>query len=205
MQIHDVEQGSDAWHECRRGIPTASEFSKLITPTGGLSSQWKGYSHQCLAEWLGAEIDTFESPWMIRGRELEDEAASYYEMAKDIDTQKIGFITAFEGMAGASPDRVMKSRGKLKKGLEIKCPKPATHIGYLLSGTLPIAYKPQVFGSMLISGCKSWDFMSYHPDLDPLIIEVKWDAEYGALLQKQLEKMIEEILKGRKLLKGTKK
>ena len=34
MIIHEVEQGSGDWLKLRLGIPTASEFDKIITPTG---------------------------------------------------------------------------------------------------------------------------------------------------------------------------
>ena len=38
MIILDVEQGSRAWIEARLGIPTASEFSRIVTPGGKLSA-----------------------------------------------------------------------------------------------------------------------------------------------------------------------
>jgi hypothetical protein len=41
MITHDVTQGSPEWLEARLGIPTASEFDKIITPTGKPSTQYE--------------------------------------------------------------------------------------------------------------------------------------------------------------------
>ena len=43
MIIHPAEQGSAAWTEARLGIPTASQFSRIITPGGKLSKSRDGY------------------------------------------------------------------------------------------------------------------------------------------------------------------
>jgi hypothetical protein len=40
MKIHNCTQGTEEWRKLRAGIPTASEFHKIITPkTGQLSKQ----------------------------------------------------------------------------------------------------------------------------------------------------------------------
>ena len=49
---------------------------------------------------------------------------------------------------------------------------------YLLDQKLPTTYIPQVQGSMWITGFDSWDFLSYHPDLEPLLIHVKRNDDY---------------------------
>ena len=48
MIVLDHDQGSIEWIEARLGIPTASEFSRIITPTGKLSklrgtATWASY------------------------------------------------------------------------------------------------------------------------------------------------------------------
>lgn len=35
VEIFNCEQGSDAWHEARRGIVTASNFSKILAKGEG--------------------------------------------------------------------------------------------------------------------------------------------------------------------------
>jgi hypothetical protein len=42
--VHNVSQLSDEWHRLRMGIPTASEFGRIITPkTMKLSAQAPEY------------------------------------------------------------------------------------------------------------------------------------------------------------------
>ena len=78
-------------------------------------------------------------------------------------------------------------------GLEIKCPKDHTHVGYLRSQKIPTKYIPQVQGSMLVTGFKSWYFMSYYPAMPPLIIEVKRDDEYIAKLKDALDEFCDKL------------
>jgi hypothetical protein len=44
MIIHDLEQGSEEWLQKRAGIPTASNFSNLVTSTGSLSKSIDKYA-----------------------------------------------------------------------------------------------------------------------------------------------------------------
>ena len=65
MIIHGCEQGTDEWFQARCGIPTASSFDKLITPTGKPSTQADAYMHQLLAEWvMGEKISMDSTFWM---------------------------------------------------------------------------------------------------------------------------------------------
>ena len=41
--VDDVEQGTQAWIELRLGIPTASQFSRIVTPSGKSSSSRDAY------------------------------------------------------------------------------------------------------------------------------------------------------------------
>jgi hypothetical protein len=53
MKIHNVDQGSPEWHALRCGVPTASEFSKILTPkTMKLSEQAPAYMYRLLGEWM---------------------------------------------------------------------------------------------------------------------------------------------------------
>lgn len=53
----------------------------------------------------------------------------------------------------------------MKGFLEIKCPKTATHIGYLLANRLPPEYVPQVTHAFWVTGADFCDFVSYDPRL----------------------------------------
>jgi hypothetical protein len=185
MIIHDVEQGTPEWFAARLGIPTASEFSKIYTPTGKVSTQAKGYMNKLLAEIItGEPVQTFEkTPWMERGNELEQEAADFYEFLKDTEVSKIGFCTNDAREYGCSPDRLIGETG----GLEIKVVAPHTMASYLLSSEIDMDYWPQVQGNMLVTGRDWWDWMAYCPKMPPLIIRVGRADEYIAGLTERLK------------------
>ena len=174
MKVFDCDQYDEGWWAARRGIPTSSKFAMLITPTGKPSTQAKGYMYSLIADCVTTETeDAFEpNEWMIRGLELEEEARDWFSMSRKAKVDQVGFITNDEGTAGCSPD------GLISKdcGLEIKCPKASTHVGYLLNGTLPPKYAPQVHGAMWVTGFSEWVFCSYHPAFRPLVVTVKRDA-----------------------------
>ena len=188
MIVLDVEQGTDEWFQARLGIPTASCFSKIITGTGKASTSAEGYRRELLAEWkLGRPLESFKSDWMDRGNELEEEARNYYGfMVRPVEQGKFCYLDERK-LIGCSPDAM---------GLEIKCPKASTQVDYLLRGKMPTKYVPQVQGCLWITESDQWDFIAYHPELDPLIVTVKRDAEYidkmATIIEKFVAKMMEE-------------
>lgn len=183
---HDVEQYSDAWQQLRIGIPTASQFSKIITPGGKKSEQFKAYAYHLIAElYMKRPIDTYTSEHMQRGSDLEPEAANYYEMEKNVETRKIGFVTDDKKHMGCSPDRLVGNDGLI----EIKCPKPNTMIQYFIEENIEDKYKPQIQGQLLISEREWVDIVSYHPDLldTNIIMRVKRDDVFCICLGKYLD------------------
>ena len=185
MIIHEVEQGSPAWHELRAGIPTASEFSKIVTPAKWQpSEQAAGYMNRLVAELLlGHPLDSVGTEAMERGSDLEEKAALAYELKTGFETVKVGFVTNDEGTFGASPDRFVGEDGLL----EIKCPLPGTHVGYCLSRSIEKEKLPQIMGQLLVTGRKWCDIMSYCPGLPRIIIRVERDEEKIAILKAALE------------------
>lgn len=190
MKVHAVEQNTTEWMDLRLGIPTASAFGQIITPTGKPSDQAGKYMNMLIANQMADQ--TLESwqgnQWTERGHELEDEARSYYEMVKNVDVERVGFVT--NDNAGMSPDGMINDDG----GIEIKCPSPGIHVSYLLSNKVPTIYIPQIQGSMWISDRDWWDFISYHPVLDSLIIRVYRDGKYIALLSEAIKKFTDKML-----------
>ena len=181
--IHDVEQYSDAYDQLRRGIPTASQFDKIITPGGKPSASWKKYAYHLIAErFLGRKVDSYTSPYMERGLELESDSVEFYEMMRDVKAERVGFITTDDKLIGCSPDRLIGEDGLL----ECKVPAPATHVEYLLSGEIDQKYKPQCQGQLFVSDRKWVDILSYHPEMPPVIIRVERDPVFIACLENLL-------------------
>lgn len=184
------EQGTPEWFAARCGIPSASNFKKIITSTGKASTSASTYMLDLLSELItGAKTEKATTEWMQRGVELESDAVDLYEMLRDTDTQESGFILHNSKRFGCSPDRLIGVNG----GLEIKCPKSSTHIKYLLDGKCPSEYYPQVMGCMLVTGADWWDFMSYHPEIKPLIVRVERDKEYLDLMDSSINEFCDKL------------
>lgn len=165
MRIIDCVQGSPDWHAARLGIPTASEFHRIITAVkGDLSKSARGYAHQLVAEiLLGEPLETSVGnlDWVVRGRQLEPLAAQQYECVEDCETRLIGFLTTDDGRIGASPDRLIVGA---PGGLEIKCTAPHTHMALLIDGPGD-GYTQQVQGQLLVGELEFVDLYAYHPRL----------------------------------------
>lgn len=197
MIKYDVEQGTEEWHKLRVGIPTASEFDKIITPTGKKSTQWDSYSNRLLAEMIiGGPVESFQSDWMNRGKELEADAAIFYDIQRGTEAEVVGFCTDDNGHFGASPDRLIGEDGVL----EIKCAAPHTHIKYLIGDSVDKTYWPQIQGQLLVTG-RAWsDVISFHPQIPPSIIRVERDEEYLKLLTEGLAEFRDKMMKKKKIL-----
>jgi hypothetical protein len=108
-----------------------------------------------------AEDNGYVSPEMKRGTELEPAALAAYEAATGTLVQAVGFIRHGELPIGCSPDGVI---GNLEGGVELKCPKSATHLGYWSNeGKVPAEYLPQLTHTLYVSGAPWWDFCSFDP------------------------------------------
>lgn len=191
MQIINIEQGTQEWIDTRKGVITGSRFKDIVTPAKAeLSKSSKMYMYELVAERMGATVNFYQNEHMQRGNELEPDARTAYEFVKDATVEQVGFCLHDSKIIGVSPDGLIGEDG----GLEIKCPKETTHISYLDSGEMPLIYKPQVQGSMWVTGRKWWDFMSYHPDLPPLIVRVHRDEEYISQMEKGILKFSEEMI-----------
>jgi hypothetical protein len=182
----DFQQGSAEWYAARLGIPTSSNFDKIITPAkGDFSKSARGYAMYLVAEtMLGQTLESLDHiEWIARGKELEPQAARVYQALNDLDDadmRAVGFVTTDDGMVGASPDRLV-----LDGGLEIKCPAPHTHIGYLLDGPND-AYRPQVQGQLYVAELEWVDFFSWHPAMPPARVRFYRDEPYIQKLQSAL-------------------
>jgi hypothetical protein len=179
MIAFDMEQNSPEWLAVRLGRPTASAFSKIITPKEmKLSKSSRPYLNELVAEWvLGYSPKDDASLFMERGHEIEPEAIKYYEMVKDVKVQRVGFCMLDDGSAGCSPDGLVGEDG----GLEVKCLGAIGHVDYLLNGDFS-EYRAQIQGGLWITGRAWWDFLAYHPNMPPLLVRVERDEVFIAAL-----------------------
>lgn len=205
-----VVQGSEEWFALRKGRPTASQFSKILTPTGALSKTSVKYMDELIAECFFPDHVEFEgNRHTDRGNELEPEAREAFVNVTGHSIQEVGFCTRDDGVVGCSPDGLIESPdGKYMAGLEIKCPAPKTHVGHLREyheakglgcSWFPSEHRVQVHGGMAVTELKEWHFFSYCPGLQSLHIVVKHD-HYTDTLSKSLDAFLIDYGKLREAL-----
>lgn len=164
MTIHHVEQGSPEWHALRCGKVTASRIVDVTRKikSGGYSADRANYLAELVLERLTGEPTVgFVSQDMIEGTLREPDARAEYELRKRCEVQQIGFVDhPTIPMSGASADGFVGADGLV----EFKCPKAATHLGYLNAGVIPNEYMPQITWNFACNPGRKWcDFVSYHP------------------------------------------
>ena len=188
----DCEQGSEEWLKARLGIPTATGFENIVTATGKKSSGQIKYMAELIEESiLGLQDNTFRSNFMERGNQLEPLARSAYEFITGNDVIQVGGVYLDEHKeVMVSPDGLIP---KLKKGLELKCPKMSTHIRYLLEGGVPAEYIVQVQANLWVTGYDTWDFVSYCPEYQKQTIYL-YTAKRDEVLMKAFDKLIPQFL-----------
>ena len=179
MRVHYVEQGTDKWLALRAGCITASSFKSLVTSRGEktATSTRDTYLNQVIAERMtGKPVDTFKNADMERGNEREGAARDLFGAIMEVDVKEVGFHLHDDYDIGCSSDGLFCLDSDT--GVEIKSPRASTHIKYMRNKKLPTEYMQQVQLSMWLLEVDKYFFFSYHPDLKPLIVEVKRDDEY---------------------------
>jgi hypothetical protein len=188
----DCKQGSTEWFLARCGLPTASEFHNLITPEGKARTgeMPRTYLLKKVAERvMGYPAQSFGGGEMEQGSLLESEAVPFYEFTFGEQIQRVGFCTTDDGRIGCSPDGLLGTDG----GIEIKCPQPHTHVGYLIAGVVPKEYVAQVQGSLFVTGRAWWTFLSYSRFFPPLIVRVEPDPAFQAALGAALKTFLTDF------------
>ena len=165
---HDVEQGSDEWHDLRRGKITGSRANSLFkTTTRGWSTS-RGHIVSVIAMellrgekvrqgYMGSQVD--------RGHEYEPQGVISYEARNLVEATPVGFMTvADHPNEGASPDRLIGSGGVL----EIKVPTALEkHVDYLRNDSHAVEYEGQLRHTLYVTGREWIDIASYYPEAAP--------------------------------------
>ena len=166
-RILECEQRTPEWYQARAGRVTSS-VAEAITATlksGGEPASRRDLRTQLAIERLTGTAydgDNYVSKEMQRGIDLEPAAFQEYEIATGYLPRKVGFVQHATLAIGTSPDGLVLTGGDHILGvLELKCPKSATHVGYLKAGRLPPEYVPQATHHLLVTGAAWVDFASF--------------------------------------------
>ena len=162
MKVIDAVQGTPAWLAARAGRVTASMISAVLMKPE--TAGFRDYQAQLVAEILTGKPQgsDYTNVHMQYGTETEPLARSAYEAETGFSVDEVGLcIHPTIERAGASPDGLVGNSGLT----EIKCPKVATHLAYMLAGVVPAGYKNQMMWQMACTGRDWCDFVSFRPDL----------------------------------------
>jgi hypothetical protein len=183
-----MRQRTPEWDLARLCTPTSSRFNELITPLGKprRGESVTTYRRQLIGEWLtGLPHSIPTTRAMQHGIENEDAARDVYEHVTGNEVEQVGFIRCDSLPCGCSPDGLIGDVG----GIEIKCPfNTGEHVRTILDGDVPPQYVAQVQGSLLVTGRKWWDLVSYDPRIDDVsvamfILRVYRDEEFIGTLR----------------------
>ena len=156
-----AEQRSDQWFQSRLGRLTGSRAADaLATIKSGEAAARRDYRMQLVCERLTNQLqeDGYVNAAMQRGIDLEPVAFAAYEAETGAVVRRSGFLSHNTHMAGCSLDGDV---GEFAGILEVKCPKSATHLGYLRDGKVPSKYVPQITHNLWVSGAQWCDFVSF--------------------------------------------
>ena len=193
----DIIQGTPDWLLVRKGKPTASNFSKIVTAAKcELSKSADGYINELIGETFAPDFEQgFQGNRMTEyGKAMEPQARLAFQAHTALNVEQVGFVTHDNGILGCSPDGLIVDGGQYVAGVEIKCPAPGTHVEYVRDGGLPDTYKQQVHGSLAVSGLRQWHFWSYFPGMQPHHVVVTWD-DYTSRMLETLLKFCEQYQK----------
>lgn len=159
--VLDVEQRTAEWFSARCGRLTGSVAADMLaTIKSGEAAARRDLRMQLVCERLTgvSQEDGYINAVMQRGIDLEPQAFAAYEALTGQIAERSGFLSHPTLMAGCSLDGHINGFAGI---LECKCPKSATHLEYLRSGTVPARHLPQILHNLWITGAEFCDFLSF--------------------------------------------
>ena len=199
---HDgLVQGSEEWHAARCGLLTASEIKLIVTPTLKIASNAKERAH--LWELAAQRISRFVEPQyisdaMLRGHEDEIIARALY--AENYEpVEECGFVTndKWGFTLGCSPDGLVGEDGIIECKSRCQKYQVQTIVEHYETGKTPEEYALQIQASLLVTGRKWCDFISYSGGLPMWVVRVfPDDAMQDAIIDaaSKYEARINEVI-----------
>jgi hypothetical protein len=169
FDVLECDQGTPEWLLARCGRVTGSRAKDMMaTIKSGEAAPRRDYRLQLVCERLTGQPqdDQFVSADMKRGTELEPAARAAYESATGLMVTQTGFLSHRTMHCGASLDGHV---GNFVGLVELKVPRPATHLKYLRAGILPTEHRWQLVHNLFVTNAEWADFVSYCPAMpEPL-------------------------------------
>lgn len=178
----EIDQGTDEWHELRRGILTASEMKLILTPTLKIANNDKTRQH--VYEIAAQRISGYTEPSyigddMLRGWDDEIRARDLYS-SQYSEITETGFVTSdeFGFTIGYSPDGLVGDDGLW----ECKSRRQKYQVKTIAEGEVPSEYVLQLQTGLLVTRRKWIDFSSYCGGMEMVTYRVLPDPEIQAAI-----------------------
>ena len=197
--IVECEQRTPEWFAARAGRLTGSVAGDILGKlrSGGEPAARRDLRVQLAVETLTGtpmEQTGFTSAAMQRGIDAEPIARGAYEARTGNIVRTTGFVIREDLAVGCSLDGDIRGFEGI---LEIKCPKSATHCGYLKEQRLPPDYLAQVTHNLWVSGAQWCDFVSWDdrmpPGLEYFCVRVVRDNAAIAAYEVEVRKFLTEV------------
>lgn len=191
MSLHEMSeliQGSDEWHDQRRGIVTASVVGQLIT-TKTIKPASNDYSRGLTALLVAERITGWTEPVyvnddMARGNWDEPIARGLYSehYAPAVET---GFMIRDDWgyRIGYSPDGLVGDDGLI----EVKSRRPKKHLATILADEVPPENMAQIQCGLLVSGREWCDYISYCGGMPMWVKRVTADERWSEAIVAAVE------------------
>lgn len=192
-----AEQRSAEWFTARLGRLTGSRAKDMLSQIkSGEAAGRRDLRMQLVCERLTKTLqeDGYVNAAMQRGIDCEPLAFRAYEALTGHVADRTGFLAHNALMVGCSLDGHV---GEFDGILELKCPKSATHFGYLRTGGVPSEHLAQITHNLWVTGAEWCDFLSFDdrfpPKLQTFLVRVPRDeAAIAAYADKALT-FLEEV------------
>ena len=161
MRILNIEQGSDEWHEFRKGKISGTRLGEVYSPRG---SRKLGF-YEIIADRLAIEAD--DENVMDRGLRLEDEAIALFEKNHKKKVERVGVcISDINENIIQSPDGLIKNGKVYSEAVEVKCLGSARHIQAIIENEVPKDYHTQMIQYFIVNeSLERLYFVFYDPRL----------------------------------------
>jgi putative phage-type endonuclease len=202
----DIIQGTDAWHELRKGKVTASRVADIMAKTKtGVSASRGNYLIELALQRVTGNIEPmYTNEAMAWGTATEPQARVAYEVKTGNFVDQIAFVDhpTIEWF-GCSPDGLVGSNGLI----EIKCPNSATHWATIKDGKPPAKYVIQMQSQMAVTNREWCDFVSFDPRMPErsqlFICRVERSQHMIDDIEFEIIRFLDEIKSEVNLMKGS--
>jgi hypothetical protein len=199
--IRDVIQGSPDWMALRIGRIGGSRVSDLLTEgrSGAESLTRRKYKNEIIRERLtGLKLNTFKTPAMQRGIDLEPLARAWYEVKNNVFVDQVAIVkhpTIQD--AQCSPDGIIFADKPYL--IEIKVPSPENHLDNILTGgkQLEQYYDQAMWQLACMPEMEFCDLISFDPEmpdhLKGFVKRIYRDDEYIKTMEDKVILFLQEV------------